>query len=546
MALKISKLLKLPNDVNILPRALSMAVAKLIMGTCPQLVFQAVLLGGYTPWPTDFVFRRDFPFSQAFSILSSALIIAKTTTEIVIYQRENKFSNKYKTVNEWLTVLANPSKTGEGYVLKEEKEKQEKTIYDRIEDMALKAEKALKEALKAFMVILQLIPFILSSLIFNTGTLILTIMVTEWYSAIYIGTVLLLNFAVSIIFPYSVVQRAEEKLRVTYKHSIKDEAEKLKKKRFARAIFATWANLFAFLRPVENMSYHKIIHAGLLMPLRFLVNMVTLIIVYVLTWTWKNGPLKHKHKHTNFQTIALVISFAVVSAAGILNLIEFRYFYKRRPKPKPGPSLQKKEAEAQKEEIVEKESSGTSLLESEQSEFEHILPWQPNLESSEQCTLYTTRKSKQSVTSVRSRTSITSASQFTTIQEGVQLEGALADERNPLLPITEGQNVEESVFDSLGAFTKSPEEADELFDDSLDNFTKSPGAETSIFETTEVAPDGTIVTTVKKISTVSKISVNGKDVDLDNLDDPNSNLTDEEKRQIKLAFQDKGMLALSE
>ena len=97
MALKISKPLKLPNDVNILPRALSMAVAKLIMGSCPQLVFQAVLLGGYTPWPTDFVFRRDFPFSQAFSILSSALIIAKTTTEIVIYQRENKFSNKYKT-----------------------------------------------------------------------------------------------------------------------------------------------------------------------------------------------------------------------------------------------------------------------------------------------------------------------------------------------------------------------------------------------------------------------------------------------------------------
>merc|ERR1712107_28284 len=104
----------------------------------------------------------------------------------------------------------------------------------------------------------------------------------------------------------------------------------------------------------------------------------------------------------------------------------------------------------------------------------------------------------------------------------------MGDERNPLLPITEGQNFEEGVFDSL------------------DNFTKSPGAETSIFETTEVAPDGTIVTTVKKISTVSKISVNGKDVDLDNLDDPNSNLTDEEKRQIKLAFQDKGMLALAE
>ena len=78
-------------------------MAKLIAGSCPQLVFQAVLLGGYTPWSADFSGEEKFPWSQAASIFMSALMIAKTTTEIVIYQREARqpeTPTKYYTLHE--------------------------------------------------------------------------------------------------------------------------------------------------------------------------------------------------------------------------------------------------------------------------------------------------------------------------------------------------------------------------------------------------------------------------------------------------------------
>jgi len=56
-------------------------------------------------------------------------------------------------------------------------------------------------------------------------------------------------------------------------------------------------------------------------------------------------------------------------------------------------------------------------------------------------------------------------------------------------------------------------------------------------ETEVVGPDGTVFTKKVSVRSMQKVSINGKDVNLDNLDDPNSDLTDEEKRQIRLAFQ---------
>ena len=171
-----------------------MGLAKLIFGSCPQLVFQAVLLGGYTPWSANFSSWKDFPLSQALSILSSALMIAKTTIEIIVYQRETQKPEsppKNNIVNDWLSILVNPRLTGEEYRLKKKK-----TMHDRIKDMVEEVEEALKATWKKLMSILPLLPLVLSSLVFNTGTLVLTIIVTEWYSAIYIGTVLLLNLAI--------------------------------------------------------------------------------------------------------------------------------------------------------------------------------------------------------------------------------------------------------------------------------------------------------------------------------------------------------------
>merc|ERR1712024_81124 len=134
---------------------------------------------------------------------------------------------------------------------------------ERIRELAVE----LVDTLKKFLVAL---PLLLSSLIFNTGTLILTIIVTEWASAVYILLVLLLNMIISLLYPHSTVAAVEEKLKLTYKFSKLDEEQEAKKVRntkIVRGLFTTWANLFILLRPVENMSYHKITHVGLLQPI---------------------------------------------------------------------------------------------------------------------------------------------------------------------------------------------------------------------------------------------------------------------------------------
>jgi len=264
-------------------RALSVEAAKLVAGSCIQLVFQAVLLGGYTTWD-------DFEVSQGISIISSALMIIKVAVDIIIYQRS----------------MHKPAPFDKDSSFKER--------------LRIRAGQQV-DALKKFLVAL---PLLLTSLVFNSGTLVLTILVTEWFSAVYIGIVLLLNLALTFFSLFTVVQKTEKKLGLTYKFSKLDEEKEAKRVRdtkVVRGLFTTWANLFILLRPVENMSYHKITHVVLLQPIRFLVNVVTLFILVGLTWTPPNN-------HTQVQNISLMVAFCIVLAAGIVNLLElFCYFY---------------------------------------------------------------------------------------------------------------------------------------------------------------------------------------------------------------------------
>ena len=89
------------------------------------------------------------------------------------------------------------------------------------------------------------------------------------------------------------------------------------------------------------------------------------------------------------------------------------------------------------------------------------------------------------------------------------------------------------------------EEGFQKDNDSLGILTESPDVKMSVSETTEIGPDGRVVAKKVSVCSIRKVSINGKEVDLENLDDPNSNLTDEEKGQIRQAFQDQGMRAVA-
>ena len=91
-----------------------------------------------------------------------------------------------------------------------------------------------------------------------------------------------------------------------------------------------------------------------------------------------------------------------------------------------------------------------------------------------------------------SRKSAISVSQFTTVQEGSQLEGALADKKSPLLSITEGviENAEGNP------------------DNKMVPYDESRGREMSISETEVVGPDGTVYAQKVSVRSIKKVSIN--------------------------------------
>merc|ERR550532_262230 len=145
--------------------------------------------------------------------------------------------------------------------------------------------------------------------------------------------------------------------------------------------------------------------------------------------------------------ISLIFTFAIVLAAGVLNMAELGYFYEGQPSHENLPDEEEEPKVLSPPPLL---LHSTSVLDEENLDTYldnfplQAIPRQPvslstpESTSNGQFTLTPTRQSKQSVTSVTSRKSVTSVSQFTTVQEGVELEGALADEKSPLLSIAEG------------------------------------------------------------------------------------------------------------
>ena len=236
---------------------------------------QAVLLGAYTD---------EYKVSQSLSIASSAFFITKTAIAVLMFKRAS--SSKGTNTENTLTLQL--------------------------------------QNLKHFFLSL---PLVLSSLVFQSGTVVLAIMVLEWYSAIYIGAVLVLNLTLSLILPFGAAKSSEDKFKLKYKYSmmnLTEDEKSLRDNRTVRGIFATWANLFLVLRPVENRSYHKITHMGILQPIKFLLNILTLTILIVLTWVPTDGINSNVDRHGSW----LIIAYVVVFIAGVFNQLEMIcYFY---------------------------------------------------------------------------------------------------------------------------------------------------------------------------------------------------------------------------
>ena len=262
------------NDPTRKDQLLSLAAIKLFFGTCLQLCFQAVLLGGYTS-------HEDVKTSQVFSIVSSVITLLTTTATIVMLQRSKENKECDKMIQK------------------------------------MKKKKWIKQQIKH--IILTLL-YLLTSLIFQTGTLILTILVAECYAIIYVIFLLVLNIILFLLRPLPLVKKYAEKF--TYNISNLERLEvsgiwylEVSKETICHGLISSWTNLFIVLPPGKNIS-HKIINICLFQLIRFLLNMITLLLLILMTYapSATKWPLHH-------YDISVIIAYIVVFVAGLINLL---------------------------------------------------------------------------------------------------------------------------------------------------------------------------------------------------------------------------------
>ena len=82
------------------------------------------------------------------------------------------------------------------------------------------------------------------------------------------------------------------------------------------------------MRPVEHMTYYKTAHVTLLQPFKFVMNLITLIIMLGLTW----APTGSRYYHNREEFVTALCVTVILS--GMFNLFELiNYFYVGKIRP---------------------------------------------------------------------------------------------------------------------------------------------------------------------------------------------------------------------
>ena len=181
-----------------------------------------------------------------------------------------------------------------------------------------------------FTLCLDKIPLLLlafSSVVSNTGTLILAIIILLEYSWIYTLIVVIFNFYVCYFLkPSSYVSFMRRNFDVVCKWEENKQGDKqrMEQTKLQRALYLAYGNIFTMVKPVEDSTHLRNSHTILLQMGRLILNVVTLIYLMALLWS----PLSTFNRRKALTGLALA---AFVS--GMLNVILLiHYFYLPRPR----------------------------------------------------------------------------------------------------------------------------------------------------------------------------------------------------------------------
>ena len=158
---------------------------------------------------------------------------------------------------------------------------------------------------------LRFSPLLVTSAIANFGTLTLCIAVEREFALFYILVVLLSNFFVVLLPPSAIASTLK------YLGFSSNLPPRGRAKRDQHALFMTWTNLFLMSKTLEDPCLQRSSQMILMQWLRFLVNLVTIFILY-------NHISSHKASAANMESTLL--TYLVVN---ILNLIVIALVYCR-------------------------------------------------------------------------------------------------------------------------------------------------------------------------------------------------------------------------
>ena len=278
-------------------KLLCLDASKVFFGSCLQLCLQVVLL------QFSFVKRP----SQLLSILSSCLVITKTCFEIITYQQNDENSNESEKKSE-------NGELGEN-------EESEKNKAGASKGNAIKG--VLIKVLKMCWGFLKYFPLLGSSLLFNIGTLTISVILLGWYSGIVIAIVILAHIFTATMLSFNKTVRKADKYHLTL-YGARLGSEERNKATCLEKLWMCYTNIFIINRPVQDCTKSRINFMYLLQPLHFIINSFCLF-VYLCLGTeffyadfnpydcrWTDCPVILEH----FSLIIIIFLFT-----GVLNIL---------------------------------------------------------------------------------------------------------------------------------------------------------------------------------------------------------------------------------
>jgi len=249
-------------------RALAQDTARAFSGHAVQLLFQTVLILGFKPWRS----HRD---SQLISIASSLFLLIKVSAQLIIFKKEA-----------------------------EEDTEDSRDTKEKVKDFVVKK----FQLLKAFF---NLFPLLVSSVVFNVGTMALAISVLGWHSLWFLIGSLLLHLLLffSLPLPGNLGLKMVKAFNLE-KLLPEEESEQRRSKPFLSSVFFSSTNLFIFSCSTGVAKVHRITFLLYLQLLRFLLNTALLLLI-----------LLFHGFNANFDSVGLMAGVLEVFGLILLSLV---------------------------------------------------------------------------------------------------------------------------------------------------------------------------------------------------------------------------------